>query len=217
MRQYGNKRRRDKMKRLIAIGIALVLVLVAVLGVTGTFAGSEQIPATKAAAAMAGIYKTTDGWETLDDLTVQIKTGMPKDLIISVTAETALVTKVKLSGDTGSRALAQIDVKVLVDGNEVIIPGNENTQGGVVLDNRLLGIRGDLKHVDLVNPDHWLEIFLATKSAHGFNFMAENVGSGVHTVEVKARTWGRADWANGARYAAFIGNASVVVDEVNLK
>ena len=204
------------MKKLIGISLVVVALVVAlVLATTGAFAGDGQIPSAKAAATSASIDRATTGWETIPELTVQIKTGTPKDLIIALTAETSLTTKVKLSGNVGSEAAATIEARVLVDGNEVLIPGNQNPEGGVVLDNRLLKLTGDLTHLNPLEPAHWIEIFMGTKSCHGFNFIAENVGVGVHTIEVQVKTSGYT--IGEAQYSALIGNASLVVDEVNLK
>ena len=201
-------------KKLIAIGLAVVLVLT--LGATAIFAGSGQIPSAKAAFVSADVYgmtvdKENTGWITI--LTAQIKTGEPKDLIIDVSAETSLVTNAKLSGTLGSEAIATIEVRVLVDGAEAV-------PGVVTFNNRVLKVEGDLTHHSGGEPlpidDHWFEIFISTKSANAFNFCAEDVGSGVHTIVIEARTIKEEKGLKGTANA-YIGNVSAVVDEVMLK
>lgn len=186
-----------------------VLLSVAILALCAWMA-AESIPSTKTAAQMKYIDAAYDTWTEI--LSVQIKTGTPKDLIISVTAETSLTTTVKLKGDVGSSARAAIEIQVTVDGNAIEIAGGGNF---IVFNDRLLQLTGDLKHADGINPDHWIEIFMATKSANGFNWFTEDVGSGIHTVRVYARKFIAVDGVASA--TALVGNASVVVDEVNLK
>jgi hypothetical protein len=201
-------------KKLIAISLAVVLVLT--LGATAIFAGGDQIPSAKAAFVSDDVYgmtvdKEDTGWITI--LTAKIKTGDPKDLIIDVSAECSLVTNAKLSGTLGSEAIATILVRVMVDGVEA-------DPGVVTFNNRVLKVEGDLTHhyggLPLDIDDHWFEIFLSTKSANAFNFCAEDVGSGVHTVVVQAMTHKEEKGLKGTANA-YIGNVSAVIDEVMLK
>ena len=201
------------MRKIIAIVLAVALVAV---GAGAVFAGDAQIPSAKAAFISDDVYgmtvdKEDTGW--IDILTAKIKTGDPKDLIIDVSAECSLVTNAKLSGTQGSEAIANISVRVLVDG-EVADPGI------VVFSNRVLKVEGDLTHhyggAPLDIDDHWFEIFLTTKCANAFNFCAQDVGSGVHTILVQAMTHKEEKGLKGTANA-YIGKASAVVDEVMLK
>jgi hypothetical protein len=201
-------------KKLIIIGLAAVLVLA--LGTTAIFAASDQIPSAKAAFftddVKVATYVAGDDGDTgwVDILSTQIKTGDPKDLIIDVSAECALVTDVKLSGKTGSEGTARILVRVKVD-NNVAVPAE------VTFANRILEIKGDLSHpAGSLLPDHWIEIFLETCNANAFNFAIENVGSGVHDVVVQAKLQ-TDEKGLQANAEAWIGYASVVVDEVQFK
>lgn len=210
------------MKKLVMIVLATLLVLT--LGTATVLAGNDsQIPSAKAAFATADVYAVTAGKAQSDSgwfpvLMGQIKTGEPKDLVIDVSAETVLGTSAKLSGDQGSQVKAEILIQVLVDG-QTCMPG------AVTFDNRLLKLEGDLTHhytepgmnpVPLPIDDHWIEIFLDTKSAHSFIFCIENVGSGVHDIEVQARLVTDEKGLKGEADAA-IGHISMAVDEVMLK
>jgi len=204
------------MKRTIAV--ALAALLVAVLGATAVFAGGEQIPSAQSAFASNNVYAMTvgkaqseTGW--FDILSSQIKTGDPKDIVVDVSAETFLGTSAKLSGTDGSDALAEIQVRVLVDGQEAV-------PGPVTFDNRMLKLEGDLTHhyegALLPIDDHWIEIFIDTAAAHAFNFAYEDLGSGVHTIVVQANLKTVTGGLKGTADAA-IGKISVVVDEVMFK
>lgn len=198
-----------------------VLLSVAILALCAWMA-ADSIPSTKTAAQMGyiGAVQLAPAWGD-PILEVDIKTGAPKDLIISVSAETSLTTSAKLSGTTGSEALAAIEIQVRVDGVPIVNAGGPNANF-IVFNNRLLRLTGDLSHhgtgwpEGMVIDDHWIEVFIATKSANAFNWFEVDVGPGVSTVSVYARKV--TDFTSGKSTAvAMIGNASVVVDEVNLK
>ena len=196
------------MKKIVTMSLVIVLVLM--LGAGVVFAGGDSIPSAKTAAAMDYVGKADLDWETI--LTVPIKTGTPKDLIIDVSLESSLTTNVKLRGDEGSAAAAGVAVRVLVDGQPVLIPDNPNPGNGVIFNNRLLKLEGDLKHLDTLEQDHWIQIFMTTKSANAFNFIAEDVGPGVSVVEVQVKTWYRESNPRLAYATGLVGNACVVVE-----
>ena len=211
-------------KKLIAIGLAVVLVLT--LGATAIFAGSDQIPSAKCAFVSTEVVYVDTDWTTI--LETQIKAAGNKDLIIDVSAETCLVTNVRLDGDAGSEATATILVRVMVDGTQA-------APGDVTFNNRVLKVEGDLTHHYGGNPllidDHWIAIFMETKSANSFSFCIENVGKTddgqptTHTVLVQAMKVEDVDppskkggsKTEAAWAEAMLGYASVVVEEVDLK
>ncbi len=206
-----------RINKLTTSVLAVLLVGAVALGSSAVLA-EDQIPAARAAFATNNVYaasisKTAADTEWTTVLESQIKTGTPKDLTIDVSAETALITSAKLSGTTGSEAVAGIEIQVLVDGN-VAAPG------AITFDNRLLRITGDLTHhyggFALQIDDHWIEIYLSTKAAHAFNFAVQDLGAGVHTISVQARLTKSAT-ADLAYADAAIGNISMVVDEAMFK
>ena len=209
------------MKKIIALGLAILLLLA--LGVGGAFA-ADQIPSAKAAFVSDDVFTVSSGkmgspWFTV--LETQIKTGTPKDLVMDVSAECSLITSAKLVGDVPAEAAATILVRVVID------PGTDNEQyaspggeEGITFANRVLKVSGNLTHTTndplLVIDDHWIEVYIMTKAAHAFNFCAEDVGSGVHTVRVEAKLT-KVELGHKGEANAYIGNISMVVDEVMLK
>ena len=198
------------MKKLITITLALVLVLT--LGATVVFAGGDQIPSAKTAAVVDEIgVVAEDVWVPI--LTVGIKTGTPKDLVIDVSVESALFTTNKIKGAGVSTAEAAVMIRVKVDGDVV---GPE-----VAFNQRLVELSGNLKHLDPLEPSHWIQIYMATKSANAFSWVAVDVGPNVSVVVVEALVTDDATYTGdpgGAAIAdALIGWASVVVDDVMLK
>jgi hypothetical protein len=209
------------MKKLLIIALAVAVAIS--LGTGLTLAG-DNIPSAKSAAFTTEVEGVGTSWTSIfPEDAVQIKTGDPKDLVITVSAECVLLTNSKLVGKDSTDSSASIWVRVVVDGSETkAVPGN------VTFASRTVKIRGDLTHVytDEVGPpldDHWIELFIGTKTANSFQFIAQNVGNGPHTIDVQAAAVATGadtdptDPINDPAYAAMIGYATVVVDEVNLK
>ena len=208
-------------KKLITIGLAAVLVLT--LGTTAILAG-DQIPSAKAAFVSDNVYTVSSGKMGSDWFTVletQIKTGTPKDLVMDVSAECSLLTSARLDGDVGSEAAATILVRVVIDpGTDDEQYANPGGEEGITFTNRVLKVDGDLTHTTnlpgLVIDDHWIEVYIMTKAAHAFNFCAQDVGANIHTVRVEAKL-SKVEEGSKGEANAYIGNISMVVDEVMLK
>ncbi len=154
-----------------------------------------------------------------------IKTSQQKDLMFGVSLVTSLLTDTTVSsskyrGDT-STAEAKIEVRVLVDGNEA-------APGAVVFDRRAqtlmaqfdgfsCQIAADGTLSGCTYQDEILQLILDTEAAHAFFFGALNVGVGVHSVEIQARTTTfQSSQAGAAKASAFISNGSFTVEEVRL-
>lgn len=73
--------------------------------------------------------------------------------------------------------------------------------------------------VTCADPEE-LQLILKTLNANSFNFLAPNVGSGVHTIDVQAKTSADvgvvSDNGSMAGAEAFIGAGSVTVEEVRM-
>ena len=196
-------------KKAISVAIAVTALLVPVVAGTVT---ADSIPATKTAAVMTDLelIDGTVGFEHIEDLDLSIKTGTPKDLVICVSLESTLYTtnKVTKAKDfDASEAGVAVMVKLVKDGVATDI-GNP-----VVFNRRLVELRAEIPTE--VDEDYLIELFMETKSANSFSFIVENVGSNVSSIQV---------WMNSSQYdegppkvGAIVGNASVVVNEVNLK
>lgn len=217
-------------KKLVIIAIALTALLVPVLAST-VLAGDAPMPSTKTAAVSDCISVRGEEWQRISALDLAIKTGQPKDLIIAVSLESALFTTNKLKGDEGSTSIAAVEVMVKVNGEPVMVCDQFGDRRDfiVVFNRRAVELTGDLKHWsgEVGTPagdllDHWIELFMETKSANSFNFIARDVrdssDTNYSTIEVWVRAWGDSSpSADLADYGVALGHASVVVDEVNLK
>ena len=187
------------------IGIAAIVAILAVSAVA--FSASQAAVAAPANKAMftaqdvTVIPNTYDTWATI--ISGTIKTSSPSDLFISHQQECAIHTELNLDSDneSGTSAVRE-DIRVLVDGNPVPISYSGDTLISDVtlcsrayhIDTNVLSTIDDLctavEGIDGVTytcpEDIYFDSYIATKQAHGWTFVALDVGSGEHTVEVQA-------------------------------
>lgn len=210
-----------------------------VFGLAAVFAwGSETTLAQSAKNAVqvsnvALVDNTTDfDWATV--LNTTIKTSEQKDLIIGGSFETGLYTQtlVKSKGGTPdtSFAEAQVQVRVLIDGGT---PAERTAEPGIVTYDRryqeLMATFGGVLNCSDLNGDgivsfdectlteEELNLILDTMAAHHFNFVLDDLGSGVHTVQIQARviTDKGAQLGSASAFGS-IGKGSLTVEEVRL-
>ena len=212
------------MKKLMA---PIVVVALLVLGGAAILAtsGTQGVPSAKTSVAWTEVAydgSKTGGWIDIAPLTGVIKTSNVSDLVISVNAECALVTDVKIKGtglDESSTSLADIKVRVMVDnGDGVWTPALPSGMEGISFASRKMTLNGLLWAgapflIDL--PQQYIQIWERTKSAHSFDFLFPNVGVGVHNVKVQIMTDTKQGY-EGADVGATIGDATLVIEAVRL-
>jgi hypothetical protein len=221
------------MKKIIIITIAVIMVLTLGFGITS----SANTPSAKATAkigylnlfsvAASGVddsdFDITE-WDTI--LTQTIKTGSQKDLFIDVSLQTGMFTStiVKSKGMTADTSLGfgAIRVMVVIDADEddeqVVFPGHP-----IFFDTRIqrlsATLQGEITSVDpiTITDPEVIDLFIGTLSAHSFNFVAEDLPAGDHTVTVCARGITYASSMEGSALAlAAIGLGSMTVEEVRM-
>lgn len=148
----------------------------------GTFFGAVDaagIPADKVAAAGSTI-EVSDPGEIVSILDGRMKTSAPTDLLISVSLECSILTNVTTVGNDDSYAFGRIEAWVEIDGVPVGV--NAGDDGRVVMCDRAHRQTTSLFDDD----DATISSYLKTRSAHSFNWIALNLGSGEHDIVVKA-------------------------------
>lgn len=180
-----------------------------------TFAQSPE-PANKPAVAInRGSYSFVSNGETVRILQETVKTSSPTDLLLSVTAESSILTHLITTGNTTSTADGTIRVYITVDGQIVAPaagptgPGQERNgdTAAVVFANRTYS-----RTTAGFDPQATIDDYIRTKQSNGFNWAVLNVGSGVHNIEVFA-TYSESETGNGMAEGV-IGNRSLVVQPV---
>jgi hypothetical protein len=218
------------MKKLIpvALAVAVVFALGAGLAIAGNDNG-QGVPSAKCTATTWAFdyVAADDGWHELGNLSTQIKTSEKADLIIEFSAETLLVTDVRVKSLGGggideSYSHVQIIVRPEVKVDGVWVPAEP---GDVTLNERLVKMAArlwapsDLPEQDPALLDQFIELYMMTKSANSFNWVLKNVGSGVHDVRVMAKIWTSEDIDADRIYGhveGVIGKRSLVVESVRM-
>lgn len=231
--------------RYLAAVIAATLASGAVLAESlpaskATFAYKELI----ALPSWTDSSSADSGWATV--LKAKIKTANQKDLFINPSLQCGIVTDTTVKSLNGSldsaeaRGTIRVRVKIIApdgtftyaqpnDTGATADPAEANTDGLVYCDRiqtlkaKFSGLNCDADlltgAVTCTDPEE-LQLILKTLNANSFNFIAADVVSGVHTIEVQARTSANigVDSTNGslAGAEAFIGAGSATIQEVRM-
>ncbi len=192
----------------------------------------------------AGCTGNTDtGWRPF--LKQQIKLANQKDLFLGASLQCGIVTDTTVKSLNGSldtaeaRGTIRVRIKVTAP-NGTVTYAQPNTSvdatntttgpgGGVVFCDRVqtlaakfsgLSCTADATGAVTCTKPEELQLILKTLNANAFNFIAPNLTSGVHTIEVQARssTVTSATGLGGSLGAAnaFIGAGSVSVESVRM-
>lgn len=210
------------MKKVIAIVLAVVLV--AMLGATGVFAQENPNASAKATAQIADISilnETTQGasdsgW--VEVLTQTIKTANDKDLFIDVSLQCGLYTETNVKSKGGNKDTSDAEAKVWV---KVMVDTDTAYPGAIVFNSRYQKLSATLQGIidenAVVQDFEEIELLLQTMTACSFNFIADDLGSGMHTVKVMAKVATDASSQEGtAKAKASIGYGSVTIEEVRM-
>ena len=166
---------------------------------------ASGLPANKTAAS-GSTTEVVDPAETVTLLSERIKTSKTTDLILSATAECAITTELTTTGNDDASAFGTVRLWVEIDGRPVPVSGADTDGGRVVFCNR-----ADQRETSLFDDeDATIRTFQETRHATGFNWMALDVGSHVHVVELKAEfTKGS---TGDASAKAAIGNRTLIIE-----
>lgn len=229
------------MNRHLLPSLALVLAGALALAASSSqpvVAAGENLASAKATAQVGDIGLVsgplTSGasegeWTTV--MSSRLKTSNMKDLFVDVSLETSLFTETNVKSKGGTRdtstSQGQIEVQVLVDGQPAhpgVVVFDRRVQTltavfqGILTDSIILDPTTGLITIDLdtVEPEE-VGLLLDTMQAGSFNFIAQDVSSGIHTIEVQARIdLGVTVQAGDAVAKAAVGKGSVTVEEIRL-
>jgi hypothetical protein len=235
------------MRKLVLITLAVGLLAAATFAAAeglpsskATFAYDELV-ALQSACSSPGCKADSD-WQVI--LKQQIKMANQKDLFVDASLQCGIVTDTTVKSLNGSedsaeaRGTIRVRVRITapdgsvsyakpdsgVDATNTVVPD------GIVFCDRIQTLRAKFSGLnctaDLTNgavtcasPEE-LQLILKTLNANAFNFVAPNLVSGVHTIEVQARTSANVSTlgANGSlgNANAFIGAGSVAVETVRM-
>jgi hypothetical protein len=222
--------------------LRMTLVLLALSGLTTICSAQSGTASSKQTAAIATISvaacnvpnSVTPCPGTWVDLvpTLTVKTSNSTSLFVDVSTVVGLYTSTQVKGNNTSAtssatATAGVHVRVLLD--NVIYGFPDKLGAGIDFDNRVQTLTANLGNIFTsacapgssttctLTPEQ-ITLILNTSSAHAFNFVLLNVGSGTHTVEVQVLAdTNSSEMTGGVAIAgAAYGPASVTIDEVRL-
>jgi hypothetical protein len=184
---------------------ALLAILVvqnaALQASAATTTAADKIAVASSAMSSTPLIQATAGTSSQDITLLQgtVKTATPIDLIISHSQECAILTDVSLSskntdqnGYSTSSARAMEVVTVYIDGNPVPVASGDNGQVTFcdreyyVSTNILSQIQQLCAVTNSTCAESVFNSYVRTKDAHSFQWISLNVGSGTHTITVKA-------------------------------
>lgn len=148
--------------------------------------------------------------ETVSLFGATMRSSTPTDLIIRVTAECALWTNVTVEGNADSEAIATVKVWAELDGDPVLVTSDDPDEGKVVFCNRAYR----MQTLEQENENFTINTFLRTRNAVAFQWIALNVGHGVHTLEVFAELETQVTGTGEAKAA--VGKRVLAVEPVKL-
>ena len=199
----------SKLRGLNKVGalVGALFVTASIFAISGQAIANHE-PANKVSAAGSSteLVPATEPVGTVI-LSEQVKTSTPSDLILGVTAECSITTDVTTVGTDTQGAEGTLKFWVEVDGVPVPVAQDDPDAGRVVFCNRLYE-----RTTQFADQDAMIKTFLRTRNANGFNWMALNVGHGVHTIEVKAQL--TTDATARASATGVIGNRTLIVEPV---
>jgi hypothetical protein len=191
-------------------------------------ANATHQPADKVVASGKKI-ETTGLGEVDTLLTATLRSSSPSDLILSVAMECSIITDNVITGGSDvstetSDSRAKVRIWVEIDGK--IVPVNSVSTGTtsstpaagedsdkVTFCNRIFTRTVTDKEDPLDGIDYSRD-YIETKDANAFNWLRLNMGSGIHTIAVKAEF--SASATAGSMAKAYIGNRSLIVQPAKL-
>jgi hypothetical protein len=153
-------------------------------------------------------------------MTARMKTSTPADLLLQVAAECTILSQITNTGSETQAYTAKIDVWVEVDGKPVpVVPGATGSGAGSggpagPDDGRVVFCNREFQRTTVFDAQNEsIKDVDNTTQANGFNWVALNVGNGIHTIEVKAHfvdTNGADTFAHGV-----VGGRTLIAEPTN--
>ena len=243
-RQLFNKTLVTIVAALASVSFSGVATAQGVASSKAAFAYSElvSLPSCSSTSGGCGSISDNSGWSPIRKQ--QIKLPNQKDLFMGASLQCGIVTDTTVKSLNGSedsaeaRGTIRVRIKITTPTGSVVYAepnSGRNATGaadgdGVVFCDRIQSLKARFSGlnctanlttgvVTCATPEE-LQLILKTLNANAFNFVAPNLSSGVHTVEVQARSSAAtgATGANGslASANAFIGAGSVAVESVRM-
>jgi hypothetical protein len=175
----------------VVLLLAFALLAAYVLGGHGAVRAASSLPADKMTATASDIAISAPN-ATIPIMQAKMKTSSPADLVLQVTAECTILSQITNTGNQTQAYTAKVDLWIEIDGKVVpVVPAVSTTgaSGGTG--------GGDDGHVGFCDREFTrttaydsqnesIKDVENTEQANAFNWVAMNVGNGIHDIVVKA-------------------------------
>jgi len=187
---------------LLALILALPFAVETVEGQTTQQQPSAKVTAKTSQFTLIPPTTGTGGWVTI--LSNNIKTAEMKDLFVTAALEAGVYTQTAVTGTGTSTARGKLEVRILVDGQEI-------EPGPATYADRVQTLSAFLM------PTEMIELMLRTMHAASFSFVGIDIPVGVHNVAVQARvsTEGSATFGTFSALGS-VGKGTMTVESVRL-
>jgi hypothetical protein len=177
---------------LIAVLIVALVAMTAVfirqqIALAGSNMPADKMTVTASNTSVSG--PNTD----MTLMTARMKTSTVADLRLEVTAECTILSNITNAGTSSSGYQAKVDVWVEVDGAPVpVVPpasttGASGTGSSGPDDGRVVFCNREFtRNTTFASDSESIKDVESTEQANAFNWVAMNVGNGIHTIVVKA-------------------------------
>jgi hypothetical protein len=204
----------------LALAAAVPAVTFGAQAVAGSGTPANKVVAAGSKRVVIGAGQTT----TL--MTATMKTSKPTDVMIHTALECSILTQLVTNNENlTSSATNTVRVWAEVDGKIVSItqnsqppqngttPPSGNDTDKVTFCNRTYqrSMQDDENPLDGIDQE---DDFIATKSTHGFNWVQMNLGSGLHTIAIKAQF--EQGTSGNATTTAEVGNRTLIVEPTKM-
>jgi hypothetical protein len=206
------------------LSTALLGALVGVILASSQGVFATHAPANKVVAAGSTV-QTIAVNATVPILTATLRTSKPTDLILNVNMECSILTQLTTGPGPSDTAQASGDIRAWVEIDGAIVPINSISSppqnppppGGerdkVTFCNRTYSRTVTDMETGMDGTDEERD-YIDTKSSNSFTWLRLNMGSGIHTIVVKATlTTGT---LGDATATAYIGNRSLIAEPEKL-
>jgi hypothetical protein len=178
-------------KRLVRAALAVLVMALGLYAWNATADGASSLPADKM--TVTGSNTPIMGPNTDAVLmTAQMKTSTPADLVLQLTAECTILSNITNAGTSTSSYSTIVRIWIEIDGRPVpVVPGPTTTgasSGGAGTDDgRVVFCNRELtRSTTFQSNSESIKDIERTEQANAFNWVALNVGNGIHNIVVKA-------------------------------
>jgi hypothetical protein len=182
-------------RMVIAAGLAGTMAVAVPMALTAS-GSTPNYPADKAtftSSKLAILGPSAPGTtQPVPVLTAKMRTSAPADLELSLTSECSILSSIMNTGSSNAAYATTVRLWVTVDGHPVsVVPGptanGASSGGGNTDDGKIVFCNREFTRTTVFDDQtESIKDVEATEQANAFNWVAPNVGNGIHDIVVYA-------------------------------